>query len=124
MKNLLRLEEIAFFILSIYALYVLEAQWWFYLLLLLGPDISMLGYLAGPKVGAITYNLFHHKFTAIAFFLVGIISSTWMLQVVGTVLFGHSSLDRIFGYGLKYYSGFSDTHLGTIGLKQELIVVK
>ena len=120
MKNLIRLEEIALFVLSIYVLYTLKAQWWFYLLLLIGPDISMLGYLAGPRVGAIAYNLFHHKFTAIVFFLVGIISSPWMMQVIGAVLFGHSSFDRIFGYGLKYYSGFSDTHLGTIGPKTRI----
>ena len=120
MKNLVRLEEIALLILSIYALCFLNAQWWYYLLLLIGPDVSMLGYLVGPRVGAFTYNLFHHKFTAIALFLLGIISSTWMLQVIGAVLFGHSSLDRIFGYGLKYYSGFSDTHLGTIGPKTRI----
>lgn len=115
MKNLIRLEEVAMLCISIYILYLLKADWWFYLLMLLGPDISMLGYVAGPKVGAFTYNLFHHKMVAIAVFIVGVITSTWIWQAIGIILFGHSSMDRIFGYGLKYNSAFSDTHLGKIG---------
>ena len=115
MKNLIRLEEIAMLCISIYVLYHLKADWWFYLLMMLGPDISMLGYLAGPKIGAFTYNLFHHKMIAIAFFIVGVVTSTWILQAIGAILFGHSSMDRMFGYGLKYNSAFSDTHLGKIG---------
>ena len=119
MKNLIRLEEIAMLCISIYVLYLLKADWWFYLLMLLGPDISMLGYLAGPKVGAFTYNLFHHKLISIAVFIAGVITSTWILQVIGIILFGHSSMDRIFGYGLKYNSAFSDTHLGKIGPEKQ-----
>ena len=100
---------------SNYGLYVLNADWWFYLLMLIGPDISMLGYLAGPRAGAFTYNIFHHKAVAIALFFLGFITQSWIWQVIGVVLFGHSALDRIFGYGLKYTSSFSDTHLGKIG---------
>ena len=115
MKNLIRLEEIAMLCLSIYGLYFLNANWWYYLLMMLGPDASMVGYLAGPKVGAFTYNLFHHKMVAIAVFIVGVITSTLILQAIGIILFAHSSMDRIFGYGLKHNSAFSDTHLGKIG---------
>ena len=49
------------FLASIYALYLHEVPWWAYLLLAFGPDIGMVGYSINPKVGAITYNLFHHK---------------------------------------------------------------
>lgn len=119
MKSLIQLEEIAMVALSIYALYLLGVSWWFYVILLIGPDISMLGYLAGEKPGAISYNLFHHKGTAIAFFLVGLISNSWILQVVGILLFGHSSMDRILGYGLKYFTAFTDTHLGKIGSQKK-----
>jgi hypothetical protein len=119
MKNLLRLEEIAMLCISIYLLYALKVDWWFYLLMILGPDISMVGYVAGPKVGAFSYNLFHHKMIAIVVFIIGVTSSTWLLQAIGAVLFGHSSMDRIFGYGLKYNSAFSETHLGKIGPKKQ-----
>ncbi len=118
MKFILKWEELALLVLSIYALYDMQVQWWVYLLLFLGPDISMLGYVAGNRAGAISYNLFHHKGIAAVFFIAGWLSGSWVLQVTGIVLFGHSCMDRTLGYGLKYFSGFKFTHLGPIG-KQE-----
>jgi len=116
MKNILKLEEAALFGFSIYALSTLQAEWWWYVLLALGPDISMLGYLAGNKIGAATYNLFHHKGVAIAVLVSGLLLPQLLtLVVIGIVLFGHSSMDRMFGYGLKTNEGFKYTHLGIIG---------
>ncbi len=118
MKNMIRLEELAMLMISIYALYLLKVDWWYYAILALGPDISMLGYLAGNKVGAACYNLFHHKGIAIAIFAAGFIYGYWIMQVIGIILFGHSSMDRFFGYGLKTEEGFKFTHLGMIGNKK------
>jgi hypothetical protein len=115
MNKLIRLEEAAMLGICLYALYRLRVEWWFYILLVFGPDLSMLGYLAGNKAGAILYNLFHHKAVAVIIFMLGILSQTWILQVAGIILFGHSSMDRVFGYGLKYFKGFGYTHLGRIG---------
>ena len=115
MKRIIQLEEVAMLGISIYALYLLKVEWWFYLLLLLAPDVSMLGYLAGNKIGAITYNLFHHKAVAIILFMIGFINQTWIIQVTGIILFGHSSMDRMLSYGLKHFTGFKHTHLGQIG---------
>ena len=115
MKLILKWEELALFVLSTYALYDMHVQWWVYLLLFLGPDISMLGYTAGNRAGAISYNLFHHKGIAVIFFIAGWLSGISVLQVIGIVLFGHSCMDRVFGYGLKYFTGFKFTHLGSIG---------
>ncbi|HEX5024202.1 MAG TPA: DUF4260 domain-containing protein [Agriterribacter sp.] len=114
MKLVLKWEELALFLLSIYALYTMHAQWWIFLLLFIGPDVSMLGYAAGNTAGAITYNLFHHKGVAVVVFMAGWVLENWGLQVTGIVLFGHSSMDRVFGYGLKYFEGFKFTHLGHI----------
>ena len=72
MRMILKCEELALFVLSIYALYDMHVQWWVYLLLFLGPDISMLGYAAGNRAGAVTYNLFHHKGIAVVFFIAGL----------------------------------------------------
>jgi hypothetical protein len=118
MKKIIQLEEAVMLGISIYTLYILKVEWWFYLLLMLGPDVSMFGYLAGNKIGAITYNLFHHKAVGIILFMIGLINQTWTLQVIGTILFGHSSMDRMLSYGLKYFVGFKHTHLGEIGLKK------
>ena len=119
MKNLLKLEELALFLVSIYILYYLDVAWWYYLLLFLGPDISMIGYAAGNKVGATLYNLFHHKGIAAILFVAGFILDQHVLMLAGIILFGHASMDRIFGYGLKYDRGFKFTHLGTIDKKSE-----
>lgn len=115
MKNILKLEELAMLGVSVYALYLFNAPWWWYLLLALGPDISMAGYAAGNKAGAFLYNLFHHKGVAIALFITGLVLPDQTLQMIGVVLFGHSSMDRMFGYGLKLDEGFKHTHLGPIG---------
>ena len=50
MKNLLRLEELAQFALCLLALIAKDVSWWCYLLLVLGPDIGMLGYLVNIRV--------------------------------------------------------------------------
>ena len=124
MKLVLRLEELGMLLLSIVLLYIVHAQWWWYLLMFLGPDVSMVGYLFNNKVGAWCYNLFHHKGFAIVIFLVGLTiqlpgdiqNKDWLINL-GIILFGHSSMDRFFGYGLKYENGFKFTHLGEIGKK-------
>jgi hypothetical protein len=115
MKNILKLEEAAMFGLCIYGLNLFHVSWWVYLLLLIGPDIGFIGYLAGNKVGAVCYNLFHHKGIAVAVFMSGFILKDEWMQIIGIILFGHSSMDRMFGYGLKLNRGFKHTHLGIIG---------
>ncbi|GAA4319356.1 DUF4260 domain-containing protein [Compostibacter hankyongensis] len=118
MKTILILEELACFALAVLAFYLqCSLAWWWFPALILAPDISMLGYLAGNKTGACVYNFFHHKGTAIALYLAGWYTGHQWLLFCGILLFAHSSMDRIFGYGLKYATGFSDTHLGKIGRK-------
>lgn len=115
MKNLIKLEEVAMMGLSIYLFSLLPYAWWWYPALLLAPDISFVGYAAGNKVGAVVYNFIHHKAVAIAVYVIGAYLHADSALLIGVILFGHSSMDRFFGYGLKYFTGFSDTHLGTIG---------
>ena len=126
MKTLLKIEELAQFLLCIALLAVCQAPWWAYLLLLLGPDIGMLGYLVGPRTGAFTYNLLHHKAVALVVVVGGIGAlsgqNLWSdtaikdlrLLMLGLVLYGHASMDRLFGFGLKYGDSFHHTHLGRI----------
>ena len=100
---------------SIYLFSVTDFAWWWFPALILVPDIGMLGYLGNSKLGALTYNLSHHKAIAIAVILVGWYFHHEWATLIGIVLFGHSSLDRVFGYGLKYFDSFTNTHLGKIG---------
>ena len=128
MKNLLRLEELAQFLICVVALIINDVPWWVYLILLLGLDIGMLGYLVNSRFGAISYNALHHKGLALLLICVGQYmglmsfadvadpSPLWHVVIIaGIILYGHSSMDRIFGYGLKFGDNFHHTHLGWIG---------
>jgi len=114
MKTLLKLEELAELLVATLAFAHLPYAWWWLPALFLVPDLSMLGYLAGPRAGAFSYNLLHHKALAL---LVGV--SGWLLMeplllMAGSVLLFHAAFDRLLGYGLKYHTGFQHTHLGRI----------
>lgn len=112
MKKLIKFEEAAMFGFSIVLFSMTKFAWWWYPILILTPDIGMIGYLAGNKVGAFTYNLFHHKGVALLVLCLGWYLGSFWLELIGIILFGHSSMDRIFGYGLKYVDNFKHTHLG------------
>ena len=81
------------------------------LVALLLPDLSMLGYLRGPHVGAILYNIVHNWATAGLVLLIALVAQSGPLILVGAVLLGHVGIDRALGYGLKYPSAFKDSHL-------------
>lgn len=115
MRNILRIEEAAMFGLGIWAFSLLPFAWWWFLALILAPDVSMIGYAFGNKVGAFLYNLFHHKAVAIVVFLLGVYMNNDVMKLAGIILFSHASMDRMFGYGLKTNEGFGFTHLGKIG---------
>lgn len=115
MKKLIVLESIALFLGCYGATLYGGNPWWLYLVWLLVPDLSMIGYALGPRVGAITYNLAHHQAMAVGLLALGATLQQPQLLFAGWVLLGHSAMDRIFGYGLKYPDAFKHTHLGWIG---------
>ncbi len=115
MSILLKLEELGIFLFSIYLYSFLPYPWWLFPLLLFAPDLSMLGYVVGPAIGAWTYNLIHHRAIALMLYVLGVWFYLAPLCLVGIILLAHASLDRVFGYGLKYSDAFNHTHLGTIG---------
>lgn len=87
---------------------------WFIPALLI-PDVSMVGYVANSRIGAIAYNAVHNLTIAgVALGLGWWLDSRYVL-LVGAVLLAHVGMDRTLGYGLKYPTGFQDTHLGRIG---------
>ena len=89
-------------------------SWWLFALLLLAPDLSMLGYLGGPRFGAAAYNAFHSYPLPAALGIVGLLAGAPLAVGVALVWFAHIGMDRMFGYGLKYASGFGDTHMGRL----------
>jgi hypothetical protein len=115
MNTLLKLEEWGQLLLSILLFTQLPYAWWIYPLLLLAPDLGMLGYIFGPRVGAVSYNTTHHKGLAAVLYAIGIVYAVPVLALTGLIMLGHSSIDRVLGFGLKYGDSFQHTHLGWIG---------
>jgi hypothetical protein len=83
--------------------------------LLLVPDLSAIGYLAGPRIGAITYNAGHNLVLALGLLALGVWLAVTLVTLAGAVLLAHVGFDRALGYGLKLPTDFRDTHLGRIG---------
>lgn len=115
MKNLIAIEELFLVVLCVFLFRSLDIAWWWFPVLFFAPDLSMIGYLAGPRVGALVYNLVHHKAVAISVYIAGALIGSGPVQFAGLILLAHSSLDRVLGYGLKYADAFAHTHLGMIG---------
>jgi hypothetical protein len=114
-EAVLRAERLAIGVAGVVLYLVLGGSWLLLVPLLLAIDLSMIGYLAGPRVGAITYNAAHNF--VIALLTVG--AGWWFglawLQLLGAVWIAHVGADRALGYGLKLPTDFRDTHLGRIG---------
>lgn len=114
-RVLLRLEGSGILAASLLAYAHFGAGWSTFALFFLAPDLSLAGYLAGSKVGAITYNLAHSLVGAIALLTAGVLLSVPLAVTAGIIWAAHIGFDRALGYGLKYSAGFRFTHLGTIG---------
>ena len=81
----------------------------------LAVDSSIAGYAAGPRIGAVTYNLAHNLVVALALLGLGFLVASSAVVLAGAILIAHSGIDRASGFGLKYATSFQDTHLGRIG---------
>jgi len=112
MKFLLQVEMVVLVVLSVWLFSLHHFAWWWFPALFLLPDIGMVGYAAGPKVGAWTYNLTHHLGLATLLIIAGAMLSLPWLELAGVIMLGHSAFDRTLGYGLKHTDSFHHTHLG------------
>ena len=112
---LLRLEGLALAAICVWLYAGIHESWWLFALLVLAPDLSMLGYLGGPRIGAIAYNLVHTWVAPVVLFAIGWWGDTPFLLPIAFALGAHIGIDRALGFGLKLPSGFHDTHLGRIG---------
>lgn len=114
-RVVLRLEGLVILIAASVAYSKFGLGWGTFALFFLAPDLSLLGYLAGSKIGAISYNLAHSYSGAVACLAASLILSAPIILGVGLIWCAHIGFDRALGYGLKYSDGFTFTHLGRIG---------
>ncbi len=84
-------------------------------MLFLAPDLSFLGYLAGPRIGAIIHDAAHSTIAPMALMTASFGFTPPLLISVAMIWLAHIGIDRALGYGLKYSAGFGFTHLGRIG---------
>lgn len=114
-RTVLRIEG-AVLLLGAFALYAAGGQsWWLFAALFFVPDLAFLAYLAGPRLGAMAYNGAHSTIGPILLGCAGIAIDAALAQAIALIWLAHIGFDRTLGYGLKYASGFADTHLGTLG---------
>lgn len=112
---LLRLEGLALGALAVWGFALTDASWWLFAALALVPDLGMLGYLGGPRLGAVTYNAVHTYAAPAVLAAVAVpLGWTWGLPAA-SVWAAHIGFDRALGYGLKLSAGFQHTHLGRVG---------
>lgn len=114
-RILLRLEGLCVLVAASVAYSKFGLGWstfaWYFLV----PDLSLLGYFGGSKIGAISYNVAHSYLGAIACLAAGFVIPDPAILSAGLIWCAHIGFDRALGYGLKYPDGFGFTHLGCIG---------
>jgi hypothetical protein len=91
-----------------------DGSWWLYALLFFAPDLAMVGYMAGGRIGAIVYNLAHTVSVPLVLGMIGIVVDSDLAIQVALIWTAHIGFDRLLGYGLKYPDGFKETHLGRV----------
>jgi len=114
-RVVLRLEGLCLLIAASVAYAKFGLGWGTFALFFLTPDISFFGYLAGSKVGAVSYNLAHSYIGAVTCLAAGVVVPAPTILCIGLIWCAHIGFDRALGYGLKYPDGFGFTHLGRIG---------
>lgn len=114
-RTLLRLEGAALAVACMVFYSYFEGSWWMFAILLLAPDLSFLGYLGGPRVGAAVYNAAHAAILPMLLGIFAMVTSSALAMHLSLIWCAHIGFDRALGYGLKYDAGFAFTHLGRIG---------
>ncbi len=112
--SLLRAEG-AILLIALTTLYWREnGSWLLFAVAFFLPDLSVVGYLGGNRVGAATYNAVHSSVLPVALAVIGVVTDGSLLTAVALIWLAHIGFDRMVGYGLKYAEGFKETHLARI----------
>jgi hypothetical protein len=114
-KYLLRAEGFAVLALAVVLYWRGGFSWILFAVLFLVPDVSMLGYLINPRIGAVCYNAVHTYVGPLLLALIGLFANVPICIAIALIWAAHIGFDRLLGYGLKYPTAFTDTHFGRIG---------
>jgi hypothetical protein len=114
-KVWLRLEGLAALAMACLLYQRWHASWLLFAVLFLTPDLSMLAYTAGSRLGAAAYNAMHSDFPPLALAAAALLTDHLKIVPYALIWSAHIGFDRALGYGLKYDSAFGHTHLGWLG---------
>ncbi|HWZ96854.1 MAG TPA: DUF4260 domain-containing protein [Candidatus Dormibacteraeota bacterium] len=110
-RILLHTEGAVVFLVSILSYRYIHASWLMFFLLLLAPDLFMLGYLLNVRVGATLYNAVHFYAGPLLLLTFPVLANRMFVLPYALIWIAHIGMDRMLGYGLKYPTQFKDTHL-------------
>lgn len=113
-NQIVRIENGFALAISFYIYIQLDFPIWLFFVLLLVPDITMIGYAINNKIGAKVYN-FGHSFILPLLLALGYLSfSKDYLLIISIIWLSHIFMDRLLGFGLKYQDSFNKTHIQRI----------
>jgi hypothetical protein len=110
-RSLLHLEGAAVAVAALLIYFWADHPWWLVVVVGLAPDLAMAAYAAGPRVGAVVYDLAHTYAFPVILGAVGVVADGGSAVALALIWLTHIGVDRAIGYGLKYPSGFKDTHM-------------
>jgi hypothetical protein len=111
-RTWLRLEGLAVLAAASSIYFGQHHSWLLFVALFLAPDVAFAAYALGPRVGAAVYNLLHSYISPLL--LAGAVWLAGESLAVTLIWISHIGFDRLLGYGLKYPTGFGDTHLNRL----------
>lgn len=113
-RILLGLEGLAVLLLCIFMYGKVSRDWLAFALLFFAPDLTFIAFALGARAGTIAYNLMHTYTAPLLLAGVSLALDNQTGVALALIWAGHCGMDRAVGYGLKYVSGFKDTHLGRV----------
>jgi hypothetical protein len=119
-RTWLRAEGLAALVFSVLLYWNFGARWWLFVVLLLVPDLSMLGYAVNPRVGRLSYNIVHSYVLPLGVAMAATAAHNVRLLPLVCIWTAHIGMDRFLGYGLKVSDRFGDTHLGRLGKREKM----
>ncbi len=113
-RVLLHIEGLAVLLAVLFVYGRASGDWGAFVLLLLTPDLSAVGFLVNTRVGSMTYNSVHTYTLPIALGVLALAMDNITLLQLALIWTAHIGMDRTIGYGLKYPTAFKDTHLSRV----------
>ena len=114
LRQIISFEYLIAFIITVFFFGHLDFSWLYFIVFLLLPDITMVGYLINTKIGALFYNTGHSFVLPAMLMVIGLLTTTSIPLMAALIWLAHIFLDRALGYGLKYDDAFKKTHLQQI----------